>query len=352
MPRNKPEPKLWGCSPQGVEPLPPSDEDLKSKFIWDFDRTLLVPPPVRMLVPSEPAIPPPGWKYPQASTYMCNEEFDPQFASGWYFYSDYNTSDAPQLRKDLSCITTPPNIGPTGWDDHGNFIQEPVPGMNQLIPGYPLVKFINGDRKRLVTEACLQTPQSLQRWPMVYAQFMELIKKLMPLIWGCAGSNSTSHITPLFEYVAVHNGRSPGQAENSFDGSYNLAATSSEGQGAGLFMPGVQADSSEARAVIAQVLEIIHQLYRLIMPLCISKLEWDVIEFHGLLCNIMSFGGFEPGPTACQLNVSSSFQGGDLAKFIGNLQGSWHVDEKDDACRWTLLIVFFRLPEGDFIHIH
>ena len=128
-------------------------------------------------------------------------------------------------------------------------IQEPVPGMSQLIPGY-------ASRSNLSTvigsvwsqEACLHTPcSSLQRWPTIYTQFTELVKKLIPLIWGCAGSNSTSQVTPLFECVAVHNGRSPGQAENSFDGSYNLAATNSEGQGAGLFMPGVQADSSEGR---------------------------------------------------------------------------------------------------------
>ena len=74
-----------------------------------------------------------------------------------------------------------------------------------------------------------------------------------------------------------------------------------------------------------------------------------MIEFHAQLCNIISFGGLEPGPTACQLNVSSSFQGGELARFIGLLQGSLHVDEKDDPCRWTLILIFFRLPIGDYV---
>ena len=269
-------PKLWGFPIKGVTPLPPSDDDLKYKFIWDHDRTLLVPPPVRKLVPPEPAIPPAGWKYPQASTYICNEDFDPQFASGYYFFSNFMTSDAPQLRKDMICLKVPPKVGPVGCRDDGTLIQEPVPGMNWLLPGYPLVTFINGDRKRMVTEACVHTPESLQRWPSIFVKIMILLRELMPLIWGVAGPDgSHPSVSPIFEYLVVHNERSPGQAEGSFDGSYNLAATNSEGQGSGLFMPGVQANSSAARASIARVLQIIHQLYRLIMPLCISRLKWE-----------------------------------------------------------------------------
>jgi hypothetical protein len=59
-------------------------------------------------------------------------------------------------------------------------------------------------------------------------------------------------------------------------------------------------------------LQILHRLYRLIIPLCISRFEWDMMEFHGYENNVVTFGGLEPGPTSCQTNSSSSANSFDL----------------------------------------
>jgi hypothetical protein len=327
--------KLWGFSREGVDPLPPLEEDLTSKFIWtisDADRLQLPPPPIHTLIPSDPAVAPPGRTYPQASIYVCNDTFDPQYASGWFFHSDYHRSEYAQLRHDLMRIDLPPNIGPTGVAPDGTLIKQPPPAMHRLSAGYPHVKYVDGDPKRRVTEVCLQTNESLQRWPKVYAQIMPALREVATLSFGQKATDKQPGVRAIFEYLTVHNKRSPGDV-GTYDGSYNLAGMNSEGQGAGLLMPAIQTNTPEARTHIARVLHLIHKLWRLVMPLCISKLEWDVIEFHANLCNTMSFGGCEPGPTACQLNVSSSAKGGDLAKWIGEQQGSVHVDQKDDPTR-------------------
>lgn len=220
--------------------------------------------------------------------------------------------------------------------------------MHQLLPGYPLVAFVNGDPKSAYTETCIHTLESLQCWPHIFEKIMPLLKELLTLTWGHVDTDDTPGITPIFEFLAVHNGHSPRQSEGSFDGSYNLASTNSEGQGLGLLMPAIQSNNPTACKHIKQVLQLIHALYRLIMPLCISKLGWDIIEFHAILCNIMSFGDCAPGPTACQLNVSSSAAGEDLAKWIDKCQGWWHVDQKDDPCQRTLFLIFFELPRGGY----
>jgi hypothetical protein len=173
-----------------------------------------------------------------------------------------------------------------------------------------------------------------------------LLTELYPFLWGRDATNDAPAIKAIHEFVTVHNQRSGGK-EGLYNRSYNLAGTSSEGQGTSLVMPAIQTSDSQARLHISRVLQIIHKLYRLIMPLCVSKLEWEVIEFHGKLCNLMSFGGWEPGPTACQLNVSSGSEGGDLVDFLGEQQGAVHVDEKDDPCRWTLIFIFLRIPLGN-----
>lgn len=332
--------KLWGYPRQGVTALPPSDDDLKFKFIWSISGEAIC-----SLIPSEPATPPEGRAYPKASEYICNEEFDPQYASGYFFHTDYYTSDAPALRLDMTSIDTPPFVDPTVTES-GALVRKPIPAMHQLLPGYAYVAFVNGDPKCAYTETCLHTLKSLRRWPKIFLQIEPLVLELLTLTFGRVETPDKPGVTPIFEFLAVHNGRSPGQAEGSFDGSYNLAGTNSEGQGSGLFKPAIQTENPTARAHIKRVLELVHALWRLIMPLCISKLEWDILEFHAILCNIMAFGGCEPGPTACQLNVSSSATGGDLVKWIGKRQGWWHVDQKDDPCRRTLLLIFLRLPKG------
>jgi hypothetical protein len=339
-------PKLWGYPRIGVEPLPPSDEDLCSKFIWlitDTERAQLPPPPVRTLTPPDPALPPPGQTYPRAVTYFRNDTFDPQFASGYFFHSDHSRSEYSELRNSMIRLITPPNVGPRLGDD-GTLIRDPVPGMLRLLAGYPVVKFMNGNPRHLITEVCLQTLTSLQRWPNIYAQAMPLFQELGTSSFGRKATSDRPKAPAIFEYLDVHNRRSPGDVGN-YDGSYNIAATNSEGKGSGLLMPAIQTSTPAARKHVGRVLVLLHTLWRLIMPLCISKLEWDVIEFHAILCNIMSFGGCEPGPTACQLNVSSGAAGGSLDQFIGP-QGSIHVDQKDDPSRRTMIFMLLRLSKG------
>ncbi|KAJ6591964.1 hypothetical protein B0H10DRAFT_1960641 [Mycena sp. CBHHK59/15] len=71
-------------------------------------------------------------------------------------------------------------------------------------------------------------------------------------------------------------------------------------------MPAVQTNTPEAAAIIKEVLQILHRLYRLIMPLCVSRFEWDMLEFNGIDNNVVVCGGLEPGPTSCQLNASTA----------------------------------------------
>ncbi|KAJ7582431.1 hypothetical protein C8J56DRAFT_1055490 [Mycena floridula] len=59
------------------------------------------------------------------------------------------------------------------------------------------------------------------------------------------------------------------------------------------------------------MLSIVQQLTQLVVPLCTSKLEWDVWEFQAEH-HVITFGGLEPGFTGLQMNLLSSRNGGNL----------------------------------------
>jgi|SRR5882762_4821961 len=340
---NNSSPKLWGV-PTDVVPLPPSDDDLKTNFKWDHNHTTLPPPDVTELLPSNPIFDPPvGFVYPRAATDTHNIKFDPEYVSGYYFYHNWFTSKAADDLDRMIHAAIPPNVGPKGYHEDSSVIEDNIPEMHCLIPGYVVVAFVDGIPRHKVTKACVPMLQSLQQWPKIYEMVMDILTELYPLIWGQEATNEKLAMKPIYKFLVVHNSRSSGQKEGLYDGSYNLAGTSSEGQGSGLLMPANQTSDKHARLHIAHILQLIHMLYHHIMPLCVLRLEWAVMEFHGTLCNIISFGGLKPGPTSCQLIVSSSTKGGDLAKFIGELQGAPHVDKTTLAGGLSFLYSFASL---------
>ncbi|KAJ7440579.1 hypothetical protein FB451DRAFT_1415077 [Mycena latifolia] len=117
----------------------------------------------------------------------------------------------------------------------------------------------------------------------------------MTLIWGIAKTDTDPGVPGIFELTGMHeNLRSKPTAVDlnqmvAGDGSYNLASTHGEGEGHGAFMPAVQTNTPQATVIIKEVLQILHQLYRLIMPLCMSRFEWDMMEFNGIENNVIAF---------------------------------------------------------------
>ena len=132
--------------------------------------------------------------------------------------------------------------------------------------------------------------------------------------------------------------------EHAYDGSFNLASTVMKGEGLGTFLPAVQANTRTATSQIATVLTVLHTLFRLIMPKCLSKFEQEITDFHSDFNNVFTFGGLEPGGVGAQMNVSALGQL--LSFFIGRLQGGWHSDVSDSICRWTLFVLLLRVGPG------
>ena len=95
---------------------------------------------------------------------------------------------------------------------------------------------------------------------------------------------------------------------------------------------------------IATILTVLHTLFRLIMPKCLSKFEQEIMDFHSEFNNVFSFGGLEPGGVSAQMNVSALGQL--LSFFIGRVQGGWHTDVSDSICRWTLFALLLRVSPG------
>ncbi|KAJ7433203.1 hypothetical protein B0H11DRAFT_771429 [Mycena galericulata] len=376
--------RQFGMPLSGVLPLEPP----LHLFHWPSETiSKLGKPEVDQLIPAPAAPPPVAGLYPDAPVYTLNAALDHSYRRGWIYSAPYYTSDRAIERDRMLQIQIPPNVRPARFDTRTrSFRCDPIPGMVRLPMGIPLVHHINGDPKRAVTAVCGHTLDSLMQYD-EGEKVRALIPRLMTLTWGIAKTDTDPGLPGVFELDGMQrnlrskfiNLSNPVEG----DGSFNLASTHGEGEGHGAFMPAVQTNTPQAAATIKELLQILHQLYRLIMPLCVSRFEWDMIEFNGRANNVVACGGFDPGPTSVQLNASSAANVVDLdiditedegssaippmnspediaeteLDFFEKLllacleasigaQGNPHGDMKDDAIAWTLFVLMFRLAPG------
>ncbi|KAJ7603665.1 hypothetical protein DFH06DRAFT_1350016 [Mycena polygramma] len=280
-------------------------------FVWPADRLSRAgKPEADVLIPAPPAPRPVFGCYPQAPEYVLNAELDRSYRRGWRYAAPFHTFNRAQDKQNMLEIQMPPNISPTYFDqDTCSFVADPIPGMVRLPLGIPLVHHIDGNPKHAVTAVCAHSMQTLSEYPEA-KEIQQLVPRLIQLTWGTSDSGDNPGVPGIFELDGMQrNLRSKHVDPDKLapgDGSFNLASTHGEGEGHGHFAPAVQTNTPAAAAIIKEVLQIIHRLYRLIMPLCVSRFEWDMMEFHGYENNVVAFGGIDPGPTSCQLNSSGA----------------------------------------------
>lgn len=320
-------------------------------FCFTLENLLAQPPPAESrAIPHSPVTPPTGRYFPLAPEDGYELMMDNHYQCGRVYVAPYNVTETAlhQHRAALKTITTPPHVDPELVD--GVFVAKPIPGMVRMIPGIPYAFLFNGDHTRRHTVACAHTLDSLRGYP-DYNDILNDAIKLAKLTWGCEASSNSPKISPIFDILGLKlNDRADARTvfhNDTHDGSFSLANTVMKGEGLGTALPAVQANTSTAHSQIATVLQVLHSLYRRIMPKSISKFEFDIMDFHSNFNNVVSFGGLTPNGTGCQLNVSSL--GKSLAEYIGNVQGGWHSDTPDDETRWTLFTLLLRVGPSTFL---
>ena len=335
--------QLYGV-PQNLDDVPLTVPDLNSKlFMWDEDD---ICPEGAVLLPHlncHPPVPDPqGGSYPHAPEFILSPKTR-LYMRGHAYVAAWDTTKKDEDTQRLLCTRMPPNVKPTG-SNNGPLKIESIPGMIKLIPGVPFVYHLDGDSKQPVTVACLQTPQSLSTYPGIASEVQALTDRLLIRTFGDVQEGRLVQ-KPIYQFPGLkRNQRSAKAPEGSLDGSFNLTATVGQGEGQGCYMPAAQSLDPDLRLAIADVTSVLHQFYRLIVPRCVSKFEWDVLEFHSRVNNVFGFGGFEPNNTGLQMNVSSGFTS--LTELIGEHQGAFHTDQHDHTPRYTLLTLCFNLPDG------
>ncbi|KAF9062574.1 hypothetical protein BDP27DRAFT_1336461 [Rhodocollybia butyracea] len=173
-----------------------------------------------------------------------------------------------------------------------------------------------------------------------YPRISEVFHELFDITWG------TSSTEPIFHLDGIKlNQWSQAEKPDCYDGSASLGITVEE-QSSGFVQPAVQAVTDEAQVILGKLLVLLAELYKLIVPLCISKQEWEAWLFRLMDVNALCCGALHSGFSGVQRNLSSSFNGGSLALVLGILTGAFHVDWNDDPNGYTLLIALFWLPPG------
>jgi hypothetical protein len=296
------------------------------------------------LIPTPITTPPPeGHVYPQASRYSLVE--DDSYCRGYFYMSPFSTSSKDDLKKHMLHLSTPPEVIPKF--EKGSFHVKPLAGMIQLPLGVPFVQFLDGKREHAVTVCCAHTPKSMMQYR-GGERVEALSDRLWAESWGTVAHDGEPETCAIYELEGLkRNDRSPDPKTlppGSKDGSYSLAGTVLQGEGQGTVLPAMQTCTPKAAAKIASILQILHDLYREILPCCISRFEWEMMEFNCIDNNVFTFGGLTPGATGCQLNVSSD--GLQLQRSIGKKSGHFHPDIGDDPAYYTFLVLLLKLPPG------
>lgn len=295
-----------------------------------------------VLHPTPITTPPPGlFTYPPGQTLHLAET--DEYRSRWVYQFHYTRpTDTRSEVERLATVCAPPTASPR-WDEATNtYSLDPLEAMTPLLPGIPVRVILDGKPDDSVTVATLFDLPSLQRYP-EYTEIKKYSDKLWDITWGLDGG------TPVYKIDGLlRNMRSADlNPANPWDGSSSLASTKLEGNGEGDGRPATQANSVDAVSRRLLLLSTLSEMYWIMAPLAMSRREFNVTTFRATDMNIFSFGGLLPtGLTGVQQNVASAWRGGELATFIGLLQGSFHVDIHDDPCRWTMLVIQIWIPPG------
>ncbi|KAJ6604813.1 hypothetical protein DFH09DRAFT_1444122 [Mycena vulgaris] len=319
-PGNYPVSQLYGRPEVVTAEKPPL---MSEEFMWRPEEITQAPRTSSSLDPAPSALPPNGYTYPQAASYTLSPTLDRRFTRGYAYVTLFTLSTKGHLQSRLLHTKTPPNVIPRLHE--GKIVVDPIAGMIQMPGSIPFVQHVEGHPEEAVTMACTHTLDSIRAtYPEIADRVEDLAIKLRDATFGTESKEGEPAMIPIYSIPGLkRNDRSVNARDlppGSFNGSYNLAPTKGEGEGAGCAMPAVQASTPEAAEHISLVLRLLHAIQRLILPRSISKFEHDVTEAHSELNNIVSFGGLEPNAMSCQMNVSSG--GFDLAHFIGGHQGS------------------------------
>ncbi|KAL0062889.1 hypothetical protein AAF712_010210 [Marasmius tenuissimus] len=287
--------------------------------------------------------PPSGYNYPKGNVFHRRE--DNRYRARCVYTMSYDPPLDGLAEVDfLRRVILPPDSYPKDEDYDSticSYRTKPIQGLTALIPGVPICVELNGKEDESVTVAALFDLESLKRYP-EYDAVHECAMKLWDITWGKDG------LKPAYTLPFYRNMRSgAGKVERPHDGSSSQASTRLEGNGRGFGVPASQIDILGASETRLSFLTVLSDIYRLLAPLALSKEEYLVTTFRAVDLNVYSFGGLHPtGLTSVQKNTSSGDEGGDLMKFIGAIQGAFHVDFHDDCCRWTMLVVMIKLPPG------
>lgn len=158
------------------------------------------------------------------------------------------------------------------------------------------------DKMDLLTEAVCHTEESLlTMYPDQAKVILPKLKEIFGLLFGTKDQPKAIWDDPLLRlnYRAKGTERDPTRG----DGSFNTASTLLQGNGRGVIIPAAQSTDPNTRSRLATINRLTYEVYHHIMPLSLSKEEWEVSCFRMEDVNTIVVGGIGAGPTSIQLNV-------------------------------------------------
>lgn len=149
-----------------------------------------------------------------------------------------------------------------------------VPGQLQLTPSLPLVVW-SEEKEHLAyqqTVAAVHTPQSILTIPGVPEDVPDIFLSLCKNVLGDPKAVHPADRKPFYELGWRRNLRDNGSHTIDFEGSYSLAATSSEGLGVGHVQPAAQRDERYMRVRQRQLIHDVGERTPSLLPPSCSRM--------------------------------------------------------------------------------
>jgi hypothetical protein len=343
---------FYGRTVADIEPIPPWQPGkyfnphwgtFDTPSLWQKLPSILEPPPVT-------TPPPAGFEYPQAPPYHLLHS--KQYLGNQVYVCDFDPNTKKATQEKMLKIIMPPGSGPVRdaqtqkplLDENQNLTFQEVPGSVKAIDGVPMAARLNNDDNDLITICNVISSNSAPNYGDLGAEIIQGASTIQKLLWGTAEMEGKDGI--VAQPGLQRNTRSAPEQPGRNDGSFNMASVSMNGNGQGKTLPATQVRNSLMDSLRAHLNTAVADVYEKVLKVSLTKAEFEALKFCLEDMNVLGLGGTVLFPTSIQLNLASLFNGEDLAKAIGFLQGKWHVDKGDDPASWTVLFLFVRLPEG------
>lgn len=328
---------------------PISNITSNNTFAWPNELRSNIPlPSTTTNNPTKAITSDPPFQYAQANNHYLIEDSS-SFLRGGCWMKDVYRDSFESERSRLMCLGNQPELRAAKIIDKNvpggvrYELKKEIPGQILMELGMPFYQCKEGDQTMGQVVGLTHTPESFRHLygnSEVGETGAKSLEKVFRLMIGDAGEE------PWWKNPSLRqNDRSKmNEKVGSCEGSYSLAVTLQEGEGAGVIVPVTQSMLPSVRKKLSEVIDALGDVNVSMRKTAMTQEDYLVAEAEMVVNNVIQPGHGSTSFTSLQLNIHLSDK--ELDTTIGIAQGTYHIDDGDDPVHRTVGVIVTQIPPG------